>query len=79
MSVNASPTGTGIAGANTWTAATNGIGGILSYVNDASLRGFMRGGFWRFNEQFGVMALAIYYDPSYADSPVGFRVTPAGF
>ncbi len=76
--VNASPSGTGIAGANNWTAVTNGIGGILSYVNDTSLRGLMRGGFWRFNEQSGILALATYYDPSYADSPVGFRVTSAG-
>ena len=74
----ASPTGTNISGAETWTAVTNGIGGILSYVNDASLRGLMRGGFWRFNEQSGILALAIYYAPSYADTPVGFRVTSAG-
>ena len=74
LAVNPFPAGTGITGSSAWTS-TQGIGQLLSSTTDASLLGFIRGGFWVSGSSAGVLALVLNASPGYADSGRGFRVS----
>lgn len=74
LAVNPFPSGTGLSGASSWNAATNGIGRLYSYTADATLRGFFRGGNWLGTSHAGVLALYLNYAPSTAGGSIGFRV-----
>jgi prepilin-type N-terminal cleavage/methylation domain-containing protein len=76
LSTNIFPSGTGIAGASSWTSASNGIGQLASNPADTSLHGFVRGGSWGYNSCAGVLAIDLSNNPtSYTDNIVGFRVS----
>jgi prepilin-type N-terminal cleavage/methylation domain-containing protein len=74
LSPNPNPATTGISGASTWTSS-NGIGQLSSYVSDASLRGFRRGGGWYNGGNVGVLTLDLNWAPSYTSPSFGFRVS----
>jgi len=74
LAVNPMPAGTGLNGANTWNA-TNGIGRLYSYVSDATLRGFLRGGVWSDGSNAGVLALLLSNVPAGTSNYLGFRVS----
>jgi prepilin-type N-terminal cleavage/methylation domain-containing protein len=72
LSPNSSP-----AYANSAAASWNfsqGIGQLYSASDDASLRGFVRGGSWNSGGSGGVLALILNNAPSYTFGPFGFRV-----
>jgi len=71
---NPSPSIMGITGSGGWTIA-NGVGALLSKTDETGLRGFLRGGTWGHGGYAGVLALDLYYAPSYAYSGIGFRVS----
>lgn len=73
LSVNASPSGTGIAGAGSWNTS-NGIGGIMSNSDESVQRGFIRGGNFGPNGDAGVLSLNLTYAPTVINSYLGFRV-----
>lgn len=76
ISPNPSPAGTGLAGASTWTSASNGIGKIYSSTLDASIRGTLRGGAYVNGVNAGVLMLDYEIQPSASGSPYAtFRVT----
>jgi len=73
LAVNPFPSGTGLSGASAWNA-TNGIGRLYSYVGDATVRGFLRGGSWLSSSYAGVLTLFLNYVPAYSNYYFGFRV-----
>ncbi len=73
FAVNPYPSGTGISGSSSWSGA-QGIGQLYGFTSDAALRGFFRGGAWGDASGDGVLALFLYYVPSFTSSAVGFRV-----
>lgn len=75
LPVNIFPVGTGLSGANTWTNSSNHIGTIFSNKDDASLRGFIRGGNRDYGASSGLLALNLSIEPSFVSSGIGFRVT----
>lgn len=74
LSVNPFLNNINITGSNTWTADTNSIGKLYSYISDSSLRGFLRGGSWCDHYNAGVLALYLGLSPSNTDANIGFRV-----
>jgi prepilin-type N-terminal cleavage/methylation domain-containing protein len=74
LAVNPFPSGTGIAGANSWNS-NNSIGQVMSSTEDTSLRGFLRGGYWGYGKYAGVLTLTFSGAPSFADTYIGFRVS----
>ncbi|HZJ34877.1 MAG TPA: fibronectin type III domain-containing protein [Candidatus Angelobacter sp.] len=73
VSPNQSPASTGIAGASTWTSA-KGIGQVWSSTEDATLRGFVRGGNCGSTITAGVFSVSYGYEPTFTHQSLGFRV-----
>jgi len=73
LTVDPSPTGTGISGASGWDSV-EGLGRLISDVADVSDRSFMRGGAWPNNVYSGIAALDIRYDYGDLSTVCGFRV-----
>ena len=73
LAVNPNPKTTGLSGSDSWTSA-NGMGQIVSYTSNMTLRGFVRGGRWGNGLGAGVSAFYIGEVPSDAGADVGFRV-----
>lgn len=67
------PVTTGLTNASTWNS-THSIGQLVSDVNDANSKGFVRGGLWDTADVAGVMALYINLAPDFTGGAVGFRV-----
>lgn len=75
LSVNPFPS-YGTPAASSWDAETNGIGRLFSSSDETGLRGVIRGGYyWSGGSYAGVLALYLYYSPSYWGGDVGFRVS----
>ena len=68
------PATTGLSGASTWNSS-NGIGQIVSNSSDATLRGFLRGGYWGDGPDAGVLTLNLSVAPSASNAAFGFRVS----
>lgn len=64
----------GTPAASSWTSS-NGIGSLYSSADDATLRGFARGGAWTIGSNSGVLALSLYNAPNSTNAPLGFRVS----
>lgn len=73
LDINPYPSGTGFSGSGSWNSS-NGIGQIYGLTSSVSLNGFLRGGAWNTGGVTGVLAMRLYYAPSYASGPIGFRV-----
>lgn len=73
LPVNPLPSGTGLAGAGTWSSA-NGMGRLLSSTTDNGLYAFYRGGGWVSGTDGGIAALVLSGVPSDSNSYRGFRV-----
>lgn len=78
LSVNVTPVGTGINGADSWTSS-NGVGMLMSNPFDTNPRGFLRGGGWNGTGSAGVLSLYLSYAPSGASNNVGLRVAAPAF
>lgn len=75
---NIMPAGVNLSGASLWDSS-NGIGQLYSYAGDATLRGFLRGGFCEYyNARAGVLSLNLGSSPSNSNRTISFRVTSPG-
>lgn len=74
FAVSPYPSSTGISGSSSWNS-TNGIGQIQGLTSDATLRGFLRGGYWDETMGVGVLGLLLSYSPDFEIIPLGFRVS----
>lgn len=74
LTVNPYPNGTSLLGASNWNSS-NGIGQILSNPADNTLHGFLRGGYWNYTVNNGILTLSLVYVPGSMGVGVGFRVS----
>lgn len=74
LAINPFPSGTGLSGASTWNS-TNGIGKLVSYTADTSLRGFLRGGIWDNGSGVGVLTLLLNSTPTTVCTCAGLRLS----
>jgi len=74
LTVPATPASTGLSGSSSWNSGY-GVGQLYSYVSDASLRGFIRGGNWSYGGSAGVLTLNLYNSPGSAYNYIGLRVS----
>jgi len=74
LAVNATPSGTGLSGANTWNSA-NDIGQIYSNSDTSGLSGFIRGGNWGGGGSAGILTVGLNLGSGGTDASVGFRVS----
>lgn len=75
LSPNVFPSGTGILGADSWTAALNGIGRLCSSSDSSILHGFLRGGASTNTKlSAGVTAVYMNFEPTSSNQWTSFRV-----
>ena len=74
LAFNPSPSATGISGAGSWDS-TKGIGMIYSSADETVSRSFFRGGNWGYGNIAGVLMMRAFYDATYTDPSLGFRVS----
>jgi formylglycine-generating enzyme required for sulfatase activity/Tfp pilus assembly protein PilE len=75
LTVNVTPTGTGISTASSWTSSTNGIGLIYSSSDDTTLSSFLRSNDWHSGNNAGVLTVNLGSGPSSYSASIGFRVS----
>lgn len=74
LSYNPSPVATNLLGAGAWNSS-NGVGMLLSYSGETTVRGFRRGGNWYGGGGAGAFMLYLGSAPSDANTDIGFRVS----